>query len=616
MLYIHGKFGRTMRTKLHITISVVTLLVLAGCISPMHRGSFTNEPLERLSNREKVFLQYPQFSTLEKKFDTAETYYYFGDIENSIQRCNELLHTIEDLKTTMDDEIVCNYLDSLEMDIDALLGKSQDEELELDSAKHIKSVLDSIARNHVVEDNIEVVLNWRTKHFIRYFKGRGRRHFMRWMKRAEKYRDTIEPILVEVGVPRDLLYLAVIESGLNLKARSKAKAVGPWQFMPGTARLLGLRINWWIDERMDIVASTYAAAHYLDYLHNMFGSWPLALAAYNAGEYRVAYAISKQKTDNYWRLRLPTQTQWFVPKFMAALAISRNPEKYGFKRPDVEPIRFDIVSIDKSTELKLIAKSAGISLRKLRSLNPSFKRWATPPGMEVEIKVPKGKGEECLAKLENIPPEKRVSWIRHRIRRGETLWQIATKYEISISELKRINHIRNSRRLRAGTVLLIPVNNAQLAQTKAYSKPKYRKEPKLPEKIRLVKYTPPRGYRKVVYTVKDGETLSEIAEKFHVGLSRLRRWNGLRFSSLIHPGDNLVVFLPKNSKLNNLASLAADPPVKNSGKKKIVHVVRKGETLSYISRLYKKRIADILSWNRGIKRNRLYPGDKIIIWTN
>lgn len=421
------------------------------------------------------------------------------------------------------------------------------------------------------------------------------------------YRDIIEPILIEQELPRDLMYLSVIESGLNLNARSCVNATGPWQFMAGTGRLFGLRINWWVDERKDIIASTYAAANYLKYLYSLFGKWDLALAGYNAGEYRVAGAISRQKTEDYWQLRLPSQTKWFVPKYMAALIIGRDPAAHGFKIRDVKPITFDIVRIDRSTDLKHVSKGANCTVTRLKKLNPALKRWATPPGMEIEIKVPAGKGDAVLAVLADIPPEERVSWHRHKVRRGETLSRIASRYEISQSELKRINSIRNAHKIRTGTILLIPVKDSgQVAS--ATSKPKYKDSPNLPSKINVKKYTPPRGHTKIVYTVRDGDTVSEIAERHHVGLSKVRRWNNLRYSSTIHPGQSIVIYLPAGANTR----IANSKPVE--GKMKVYHTVRKGETLSSISRLYKARVSDLLAWNSSVKKDLVYPGDKLMIW--
>ncbi len=228
---------------------------------------------------------------------------------------------------------VCERLEYLETRALCLLQRMSDDEMTRETSPHMATFIDSVALNNVVEEEIEIEYNGKTEHWIDYFQGAGRKHFSRWLARVGSFRDIIEPILVDVGIPRDLLYLAVIESGLNLSAKSYMKAIGPWQFMSGTGKLFGLRINWWLDERKDIVAATYAAANYLKYLHDLFGSWPLALAAYNSGEHRVARAITNQRTTDYWQLRLPAQTTWFVPKFMAALAIGRNPEAYGFVTP-------------------------------------------------------------------------------------------------------------------------------------------------------------------------------------------------------------------------------------------------------------------------------------------
>lgn len=605
----------TMRSKTFTAFIALILLCQPGCLSPrgMHAGP-DGDGDNGIAAEDEMYMLYPQLLYLQERLDTAHAYYYMGDLESAFNLSEDLLETIRNMQDTSTEPAVCDHLEILEHKTLCLKQHVADEELERDWEHHITAALDSIGEHHVVEDEIKIAFNWRTNHWLKYFQGKGRRYFQRWIARAEQYRDIIEPILVEVNVPRDLLYLAVIESGLNLNARSSVKAVGPWQFMAGTARLFGLRINWWIDERKDIVAATYAAAHYMEHLYKLFGSWPLALAAYNAGEYRVAHAISRQKTDDYWRLRLPSQTRWFVPKFMAALAIGRDPASHGFGTPTAEPLEFDVIQIDHSTDLRLIAKGCGCTVTTLKNLNPALKRWATPPDMTVELKVPPGTGDACLESIASIPESERVSWHRHKVKRGETLSTIAARYEISVSELKRINSIRNVHRIRAGHLILIPVKDMGAVAART-SKPSYREAPALPGKITLKRYNAPAGHQKIVYTVRDKDTLSEIAERFHVGLSRLRSWNGLQYTSMIHPGDRLVVYVPPAS-----TSASGDHPGEytdkpdDNGKKRIVHIVRRGETLSHISRLYKTRISDILAWNSGIKRDRLFPGDRITIW--
>ncbi len=593
---------------------IVVLGAASGCF---FAGSAPNasktDDYEYAVSEEEMYLLYPQLLRLNKNFDEASAYYYLGDIESAMSMSEKLLDDIDQLRNGSPDPYVCLHLDSLWNKTVCFRTRLKDEEYNKDWQIQMTAVLDSIAENHVVEEHIEVAYNWRTEHWMKYFKGKGRRHFSKWLDRVESYRDIIEPILVQVGIPRDLIYLAVIESGLNLNARSNVNATGPWQFMAGTGRIFGLRINWWIDERKDIIASTYAAAHYLAHLHDLFGNWELALAAYNSGEYRVAHAISNQKTDDYWKLRLPSQTRWFVPKYMAALEIGRNPSAHGFSPSPGKPVEFQVITITGSTDLRLIAKAAGCTLARIKQLNPALKRWATPPGMEIELKVPPGTAETVLAAIESVPLEERVSWHRHQVKRGETISRIAAMYEISQNEIKKINGIRNVHKIREGSILLIPTKD-EVAVSSAGSKPGYKDMPKLPDKIAMKTYKAPEGKKKVVYTVRDRDTLSEIAERFHVGLSKLRRWNNLRYSSIIHPGDALVIYADQEFSGESLQPGGTPDRYDGAGKKRYVHVVQKGETLSSISRKYRTRISDILVWNVGIKKDRLFPGDHLTIW--
>lgn len=593
-----------------IIIAIIASFVL-GCT---HSANMVEKPPSSESQRMELYFLYPHLFNLQKQLDTANAYYYLGDLESCLFLTEDLIKTVGELSTEPCAPEICDYLERLEIEIKDLGQRVMDERLRMYTRENVSAIIDSIARNHVVEEEIEVIMNWKTERYIKYFTGKGKKHFRRWLERLEKYRETIEPILVKCNVPRDLIYLAVIESGLNFNARSNMRAVGPWQFMAGTARVFGLRINWWIDERRDIVASTYAAAHYMKHLHTIFGDWKLALAAYNSGEYRVAYVIGRQKTDDFWKLRLPSQTRWFVPKYMAALEIGRNPRKYGFMKPSVDPHRFDTITIRSSVSLRTLAKAAGCTVMRIKNLNPAFKRWATPPDMEVEVKIPPGTREQCLSALSSIPPSERVSWHQHKMKRGETLSQLSARYDISIAELKRINKISNPRRIRSGKILMIPVRDSSPSAGKPI-KPSYHSTPDLPQKITIKRYKAPSGYKKVIYTVKDRDTLSEIADKFSVGLSRLRAWNDLRYSSIIHPGDKLAIYLPPANNYLQTTNNAPDQPDSTSmGREKIIHIVKKGETLSSISKNYRTKISDILSWNRGLDRDRLFPGDQITIW--
>jgi len=237
-----------MRSKISIFLLFLILVPIPSCFTARSSGNGTFEQSPPLiDSEEEMYLLYPQLLLFQKKLDAASAYYYLGDLESSSFQCEDLIEDIQDVQATSPAPFVCEHLEILEDKTRCLLQRVTDEAMEQDWRQHITAVLDSIGRYHVVEDEIEVVLNWRTEHWIKYFQGKGSKYFRKWLVRAEQYRDIIEPILVEVGVPRDLLYLAMIESGLNLNARSRMKAIGPWQFMAGTGRLFGLRINWWID---------------------------------------------------------------------------------------------------------------------------------------------------------------------------------------------------------------------------------------------------------------------------------------------------------------------------------------------------------------------------------
>ncbi|MFO7915797.1 MAG: LysM peptidoglycan-binding domain-containing protein [Candidatus Krumholzibacteriales bacterium] len=577
---------------------LILTALLSGCFFPFSGNE------EGVYRTDHIYLSYPHLMNFRDRYNAASFYYYAGKYEKAISVSETLIFSIDELIETNPPSEFCSHLDSLRS-ITAVLRDKAEEDLDyMVWYEHATAVLDSIARNTVVEEEIEVVFNWKTRYWLEYFQGKGRRYFQKWLERVEKYRGIIEPILVENELTRDLLYLAVIESGLNPKARSSANAVGPWQFMSGTGRLFNLRINWWIDERMDFVASTYAAVHYLKYLYSLFGNWSLALAGYNAGENRINYLINRQKTNNYWRLsRLPSQTQLFVPKFMAALEIGRNPEKYGFRIPHVEPLEFDQVTVSSQISLRHIAKAASCTFTRIKKLNPALKKWATPPNMRVTVKVPGGTGDRVRKMLEEIDSDERITWHRHIIERGETLSDIADKYGIIMSELIRINDISNPRRIRAGSYLMVPVNESADSGDDFIIEPAYMNSPSLPGKLRVKRYSPPSGYRKHYYTIKPGDSLSEIAEMFGTSIGRLRSWNDMRYSSLIKAGDKLVVYIPPGFK----------HPGSYDSRIEMIYVVKEGDTLHSISLKYNTTVDDLLKWNNNISKDRLYPGHKIKI---
>ncbi len=620
-----------MRVK-SIPAVLIVLAIGMGSICPPVSAL---EAAERGAARpDDVYRRFPQLLMLEQKLDRASSHYYFGQPDLAASTAEDLLQAVAALRTTSPDPAACDRLDSLESRAQCLLQRIADDEMERETRPYISSLLDSVALNNVVEEEIEIEYNDKTNHWIDYFQGPGRKHFSRWLVRVGCFQDVIEPILIDVGIPRDLLYLAVIESGLNLSAKSYMKAIGPWQFMTGTGRLFGLRINWWVDERRDIVAATYAAANYLKYLFDLFDSWPLALAAYNSGEHRVARAITTQRTTDYWQLRLPAQTMWFVPKFMAALAIGRNPEAYGFEKPPIDPIEFDIIEVDRPIDLRKIADAAGCSLGDIKELNPHFKKWCTPPDMVVEVKVPKGSGEQCRERVAELKRAKVESFVQHQVKKGETLSSIAAQHEVTVKEIKNLNDISSSHTIHPGNILLIPVKDA-VRSSRVASRPSYR-NPEIPrDAVNLPLLSATDGSKQIRYIVKTGDTIVKIAGRFHASLAQVRTWNDLAYDDVIRPGDTLKILMapPPGAARDDAASLqersAAKAPSAGgvdappdgiampaaAGSDRITHVVKKGETLSAIGRRYNVKLSQILDWNPGISRNRIRPGDKITIRT-
>jgi membrane-bound lytic murein transglycosylase D len=294
------------------------------------------------------------------------------------------------------------------------------------------------------------------------FSTRIREKFSLWLSRSGKYLDLMKDILKKKDVPEDMVFLSLIESGFNPYAYSIAKAVGPWQFIASTAKRYGLEINWWKDERRDPVKSTEAAADYLKDLHGMFGSWNLAMAAYNAGEGKILKALKRSKADDYWDLlhtrHIKEETKEYVPKFIAASLIANNPQDFGFD--DIEynqPMRYDEVRLDEPIDLAVAAECADTDLETIKKLNPELRRWCTPPDVShYTLRIPEGSKETFLNKLAEIPDNDRFTIDRYKVKRGDTFRKIARKTGIPASVILALNTTEKVLPLRAGSVIYLP----------------------------------------------------------------------------------------------------------------------------------------------------------------
>ncbi len=311
---------------------------------------------------------------------------------------------------------------------------------------------------------IPLEFNERVARWIDYFTGRGRKQFEDFLSRGGQYQRLVQEILTGHGIPKDLYYLAMIESGYVTHALSRAKAAGPWQFIPATGARYGLRRNRYIDERRDIIQSTHAAARYLKDLHSMFQSWYLAMAAYNAGEGRILRATKQGMSHDFWTLAekkvLPKETRNYVPKFIAAAIIGRHPERYGFEPAMERPMpELERVLVPAGTRLSSLSRACQIPLTLLTQLNPHLIRRMTPPLHHgYAVWLPRGTTpSNLIAKLAShrSRPTHRI----HRVRRGEALSTIARRYEISITEIVRTNRLR-SKRVYAGQRLRIRLRDS------------------------------------------------------------------------------------------------------------------------------------------------------------
>lgn len=307
----------------------------------------------------------------------------------------------------------------------------------------------------------------RVDSFVTRFQTSLRGFFTDALSRSGRYVPRMSSILQKEGLPQQLAYLPLIESGFRPHAVSRKGAVGPWQFIPGTGRRYGLRIDGYVDERRDPVKSTQAAAKYLKDLHDMFGDWHLSLAAYNTGENNISRILDLGRADDFWEMSdrgyLYRETRDFVPEFLAALQIAETPEAYGFETSNEEPLRYDLVKVDRSLSLSTVAQLSGASTHDIKELNPALHRGVIPPH-GYAVRLPKGSKETFQIAYANmdhsVQPRSPASGRRHRwhrVRRGETVASIADQHQVSVANLLRVNHIRNPRSLQAGRSLRVPL---------------------------------------------------------------------------------------------------------------------------------------------------------------
>ncbi len=375
-----------------------------------------------------------------------------------------------------------------------------------------------------------IVINDPVRKYIEAYTTIKRKEIQNALLRSGKYLSMIKKVFKEYGLPEDLAYLPIIESGFKLKAVSRARAKGMWQFMKGTGKKFGLKINFWVDERYDPLKSTVAAAKYLKFLYQKYNDWYLALSAYNAGEGKISRAIRKKRTRDYWKLRrtryLRRETKGYVPAFIAALLIAKDPEDYGFSPIIEKPVEYKIVEIPSPVDLRVVSRIAGVDYSTIKRYNPELIRGITPSYMRFyPLKVPPDLEQEKLSALSNLPVSSRIYSFIHTVRRGESLYYLARKYGTSVHAIKSINRLR-SNLIKPGMKLIIPKLKVRRIT--------YRKVKPDLKKIRSKNYK--------LHRVSKGETLYRISKIYNVDVRKLKRWNKLR-SNIIHPGDLLIIYI-------------------------------------------------------------------------
>ena len=320
--------------------------------------------------------------------------------------------------------------------------------------------IETLDQPETLDFDVPIIRTAKVDKHVHFFSFRIRDRFEIWLGRLERHRPMVERIFTEFNLPADLIFLSLVESGFSTTAVSRAKAVGPWQFIKGTAKAYDLRVDNWIDERRDPVKSTIAAARYLRDLYQLFGSWPLAMAAYNAGERKVGRALVRAQADNFWDLTdtklLKLETKEYVPRFLAAALIAKDPARFGLAVPSQLPLDYEEVVVTRPIHLKTAALAAGASYAELKTLNPELRKDLTPPDPAYHLKVPAGRKDTFLANLATYQDWKRVHATRHQVRRGDTLPLLASRHGTTVQALLEANAMANSEKPKPGDWLLIP----------------------------------------------------------------------------------------------------------------------------------------------------------------
>ncbi len=417
---------------------------------------------------------------------------------------------------------------------------------------------------------------------------------LRWLREHPDYLERLQPRLQRYlgyihsrvharGMPGELALLPVVESALDPYAFSPGGAAGLWQFIPSTGRRFGLSRNWWYDGRRDPIAATEAALDYLQNLHDRFGDWQLAVAAYNAGEGSVMRAQKRgPRQGSFWQLPLPRETRAYVPRLLALSALVADPGEYGMQLPDVRPdIPFSVVNTGGQIDLAVAANHLGLDLDTLYEWNPALNQWGTPPAGPHRLVVPGSTTERFQARIAEIPEEQRVAWKRIKVASGDTLSSIAHRHNTDVTSLRTANKLRTST-IRVGQALYIP-QSAHAADN----------------------YPPIRGRRDATYVVRPGDSLWTIGRAHGVSTTKLMKANHVGPKDVLRVGQRLRIPIAPNA-----------PNARGKTIRTVTYGVRRGDSLSTIATRFNVNVNDIASWNRLDVKNYLRPGQSLKLYVD
>lgn len=483
--------------------------------------------------------------------------------------------------------------------------------------------------------SIPTEVNPLVEKWINYFQGRGRNHMERYLSRSTRYEKLMKKVLRDNGLPEDLFYIALIESGFTSRATSHASAVGYWQFIRGTGKRYGLEINKFVDERRDPVLATQAAAEYFKGLYSVFGSWYLAMASYNVGENRVLKEVKKNYTRDFWELakkrRLPRETINYVPKFIAAKLIAQSPEKYGFEGLDYLPaIEFDSITVKSPVNLRVMSEKMNYNYEDFKALNPKYKGEIAPvkQGAILDLRIPVGM-KEISIQAANDSVVQTVEYVAdagetqtYRIRRGDNLFLVAKKYRTTVAYLRDLNDLPKGKKLRIGMRLMVPDRTPLRDRPDRREKHKIAsvaKEDLSSKASKEVKETKEmqdfkdEGGVSKYYIVQSGDSLFSIAQKYNTSVKQLKKINNIRRGRSLKIGIKIKLPDLVQDKTTDELKVNKNYDSGRHSLKPRYHVVKRGENLRYIAEKYKVDLTDLKSKNNIRNPSKILIGHRLAI---